>query len=194
MSSKGQETRNHILQESRKLFTAHGFQNSSVSEIMSATGVKKGNLYYHFPSKEALGIAVLEDAAEEFAGIIEHSLAGTDPLQRIMSSCRAILDLMQQDNFVGGCLFGNTALEMSGSSQQFRQILIDVFDGWSQRLVHELVEARTLELLNSRASDTTLSTAIIAVLEGGIMLSRVYEDKKALEECIASIAILLQTH
>ena len=63
---KGEKTREHILKSSRKLLVTQGFHNTAISEIISATGVKKGNLYYHFASKEDLGLAVLKDAKQEF--------------------------------------------------------------------------------------------------------------------------------
>lgn len=191
MHEKGRKTRNHILEESRRLFTSRGFQNTSVSEIIAATGVKKGNLYYYFPSKEELGLAVLTDAADEFYGILQESLTGKNPVLRILNSCDAIMHLMQQSNFVGGCLFGNTALEMSGSNPRYGNILQQVFSRWSERLEQELREAEGMGLLSSPVPAGALAVSIVAILEGGIMLSRVYEDKKALQDCIITIASLI---
>ena len=193
MQTKGQKTREHILKESRKLFTLHGFQNTSISEVIAATKVKKGNLYYHFPSKEELGLAVLIDAADEFSTILDASLVGDNPAQKIINSCQTIMELMQQTNFVGGCLFGNTALEMSGSTPGFRKILQELFSNWSKRLEQEILRAGKIKTLPVPSSPTVLATSIVALLEGGIMLSRVYQDSDALEECIITIKTLLGT-
>lgn len=191
MQNRGEQTRHHILKESRRLFTVQGFQNTSISQIIAATGVKKGNLYYHFPSKEELGIAVLADARDEFLTTLDQSLSGTDPRQKILNSCNRIMELMQQSNFVGGCLFGNTALEMTDSNSRFGKIIQDVFSRWIDRIERELQQAATAGFLKSPVSANALATSIVALLEGGIMLSRVYNDKNSLKDCIRTVRTLL---
>ena len=192
MHTKGQETHKHILTESRKLFTVQGFQNTSISNIIAATGVKKGNLYYYFPSKEELGLAVLLDARDEFFHILDNSLFGETPTQKIIHSCNSIMELMQQTNFVGGCLFGNTALEMTDSNSRFGKIIQEIFSHWTERIEHELQQAANMGILNSPLPIDSLATAIVAILEGGIMLSRVYQNKNGLEDCILTIRSFIE--
>ncbi len=191
---KGQETRRHILKESRRLFTLRGFQNTSIQQIIAATSVKKGNLYYHFRSKEELGLAVLRDARDEFFVILDGSMRGQGGVQRILNSCKGIMFLMQENDFVGGCLFGNTALEMSDSSSRFGEIIREVFTTWCNRIEQELCRAVELEQYHNLLALDVLATAVVATLEGGIMLSRVYRDKRRMESCIQAIqGILLLT-
>ncbi len=192
MHTKGQETRQRILVESRKLFTVQGFQNTSISQIIAATEVKKGNLYYYFPSKEELGIAVLIDARCQFSQILENSLTGKTPILRIINSCNSIMELMQQTNFVGGCLFGNTALEMTDSNSRFAKIIQEIFSYWTKRLEDELQQASDMGLLKSHVPPSSLATAIVAILEGGIMLSRVYKNRTELADCIVVIRSLIE--
>ena len=191
MQSKGQETQSHILKESRRLFTVQGFQNTSISQVIVATGVKKGNLYYHFPSKEALGLAVLIDARDEFFTILEDSLSGENPMLRILNSCNTILGMMQQSNFVGGCLFGNTALEMTDSNSSFGKVIQEVFLHWTELIEQELLQASKANIPVPPVSPAALATSVVAILEGGIMLSRVYTTRKSLEDCIVIIRTLL---
>jgi TetR/AcrR family transcriptional repressor of nem operon len=185
MSTKGQETRSRIIQTSRKIFTRQGFQNTSISEIIAATGVKKGNLYYHFTSKEELGIAVLTDARDEFFSILDESFTGKKPEDRIINSCNSIALLMQQTNFVGGCLFGNTALEMTDANSRFGIIVREVFSRWTDVIAKELRQITTTS--TNRLDPHILATSIVAILEGGIMLSRVYNEKSYLDNCITVI-------
>ncbi|HEB69894.1 MAG TPA: TetR/AcrR family transcriptional regulator [Desulfobulbus sp.] len=191
MQTRGRETRQHILKESRKLFTVQGFRNTSISEIIAATGVKKGNLYYHFPSKEELGLAVLVDVRDEFFTILDDALAGENPIVRILNSCNAVMAMMEQNSFVGGCLFGNTALEMTDSNSRFGRIIQEVFSQWKSRVERELRQAVESGLLTSPIPADALASAIIATLEGGIMLSRVYKNKDGIEDCILAIRVLL---
>ncbi len=187
LQTKGQETRNHILKESRRLFTLQGFNNTSISEIIAATGVKKGNLYYHFSSKEELGLAVLLDVRHEFLGVLERSMVGSSAVERILHSCNSIMALMEETDFVGGCLFGNTALEMIDLSSSFGQVVRDVFSHWINLIEQEIRRDIGDEGNGKNLSPETLAIAVVAILEGGIMLSRLYQNKKSLDACIRSI-------
>lgn len=188
---KGEKTREHILKASRIIFIKQGFLNTSVSEIISATGVKKGNLYYHFASKEDLGLAVLEDAKEEFFRFLNKSLSGPDPVAKVINSCRAVFNEQKKNNFVGGCLFGNTALEMTDSNPEFASVIQEVFDRWTKELETLLLEALESEHLNSRISPELMAKTVVATVEGAIMMSRVSKSEKDLHDFLAAIKTLL---
>ncbi len=190
--SKGEATREHILKISRQLFTLHGFQNTSVSTIIAATGVKKGNLYYHFPSKEELGLAVLSDARDEFFAFLDGTFQGKNPLTKIIHSCEALFEELGKNNFAGGCLFGNAALEMTDSNSKFAAIIQDVFARWTALIEEHLVKASDAHVAAGLIiPPPILATTIVATLEGGIMMSRVSKGRSGLEECIIALRAIL---
>ena len=55
--NKAQITRQRIIEQAAKLFNRQGFSGVSMSELMIATGLKKGGIYNHFASKDELAIA-----------------------------------------------------------------------------------------------------------------------------------------
>jgi len=190
-TSKGEKTRDHILKATRKILVVQGFHNTSISAVIEATGVKKGNLYYHFASKEELGLAVLEDAKDEFFSFLAKALAGRDPVEKIINSCKAIFTEQEKNNFVGGCLFGNTALEMADSNHTFSQVIQEVFGRWTDLLATHLDEALEKGLLPPATQPRLLAKTVVATLEGGIMMSRVNKDTEELNDFLAAIAGLL---
>jgi TetR/AcrR family transcriptional repressor of nem operon len=190
-TSKGEKTRDHILKASRKIFTAQGFHNTSVSEILSATGVKKGNLYYYFASKEDLGLAVLQDAKEEFFLFLDNSLAGDDPLTRIINSCQAIFNAQKKNNFVGGCLFGNTALEMTDNNPEFASVIQEVFDRWTERLEALLIAVQETGNEQTGIPPQLLAKTLVATVEGAIMMARVSKRASDLRDFLAAVRMLL---
>ncbi len=60
MQQRSEETRTHILQSSLALFSKNGYDATGVAEICHAAGVSKGAFYHHFPSKQAVFQALLE--------------------------------------------------------------------------------------------------------------------------------------
>ncbi|MEN8258676.1 MAG: TetR/AcrR family transcriptional regulator [Thermodesulfobacteriota bacterium] len=188
---KGEKTRDHILKTTRAILVANGFHNTSISDIIDATGVKKGNLYYHFASKEDIGLAVLEDAKEEFFKFLAHSFQGDSPCAKVVNSCQAIFAEQKKNIFVGGCLFGNAALEMSDSNPRFSEVLHGVFARWVDEIDGHLALAGEDCSLNSSLSPSLLAKTIVATIEGGIMMSRVSKDPADLDDCLAVIGAIL---
>jgi AcrR family transcriptional regulator len=70
MRKDGRETRQNIIEKSLQIFSVKGYYNTSISDIMAATGLTKGGLYSHFDSKEALWNAAYERAVEIWKGIV----------------------------------------------------------------------------------------------------------------------------
>lgn len=102
VTSRGEKTRAKVLSVARELINRKGFRSTSVNDIIEATGVKKGNLYFHFPGKEELGIAVLEQAHTEFMEFLSKSLKGERPRERLASLLDAVFEKHRKTKFVGG--------------------------------------------------------------------------------------------
>jgi len=189
--SKGEITRDYIIKTTRKILVAQGFHNTSINDIIHATGVKKGNLYYYFAGKEDLCFSVLQDAKEEFFSFLDQSFQGNDPIDKIIHSCEAILQEQQQQQFVGGCLFGNVALEMSDCNERFAVVIHEVFTTWTQKLAILLEEAGENTSPACLIPPEQLAKTLVAIIEGGIMMSRVSKSKADLEDCLGVLKIML---
>ena len=92
--SKGRATRARVLRAAMDLINTKGYSNTSVADIIEATGVKKGNLYFHFSSKDDLCLALVEEAKKEYLAYLKGSMKSEDPLGRSaiswMPSCYGI--------------------------------------------------------------------------------------------------------
>ena len=58
---RGQVTRAHLIDVATRLFAAHGYDGTSIEAVLAESGVSRGSLYHHFPGKDALFLAVLEE-------------------------------------------------------------------------------------------------------------------------------------
>ena len=91
---KGKTTRGRILEVATELFTAQGYEAASVEAVLKASGVSRGALYHHFPSKEALFAATLEDVEARVAERLAKAGQGAvTPLDALLAGCGAWLDL-----------------------------------------------------------------------------------------------------
>lgn len=61
IQERAQRTRRRVLVAAAGVFAQRGFARASMAEILDAAGVTKGALYFHFPGKEALAKAVVQE-------------------------------------------------------------------------------------------------------------------------------------
>jgi len=188
---KGETTRARVLESVRSLLTTRGYSNTTINDIIRATGVKKGNLYFHFPSKQDLGLAVLREAQKEFYRFLATSLHGGSPLEKLSNFFDAVLEKHRETAFVGGCIFGNTALEMSDRNARFSDLVKEVFRQWTAVITNLLFEARETGELKSKIAPDLLAKHIVTSIEGGIMLARVSKNEQDLQDCLNALRILI---
>jgi AcrR family transcriptional regulator len=88
------DTLQRILHEAARLFVALGYEGVSMREIGEAVGITKAALYYHFPDKESLFMAIVGASLEEISGVLDRAeQAGPDARTRIGAAVRGLLDL-----------------------------------------------------------------------------------------------------
>src|SRR5690606_3252465 len=80
--SKGERTREQVIEKAAALFNRVGYQATSISDVMHATGLQKGGIYRHFDSKEALGLAAFDYAVEEMRRRFDTALQGKTHAQK----------------------------------------------------------------------------------------------------------------
>ncbi len=178
VETKSQKTRRRIVGHATELVHRQGLKNTTIDDVVRAADVTKGSFYFHFASKEELGYAVIDNASAYFLNGLERigrapTLSGKERLEGMLALIRSAVE---EHDCAKGCILGNLALEMSDLHDGYRAKLAEVFEGWAE-LFREVLEQMLREGHLSRemnAADFALHT--VAVLEGGIMLSKVMRD------------------
>ncbi len=191
MKTKGKMTREKILEDARELFNSKGFNTTTINDLVAATGMQKGSLYFHFAGKDAIAREVLSEATAEFMAFLTKALGGENPGACIDKFFQCALEKHLGTGFVGGCLFGNTALEMSDSDPEFAGAIDTVFDEWIDRVEVVVAAAQKSDQIRTDISSEALARHIVATIEGGIMMSRLKKDERPMKECLETLRITL---
>ncbi len=192
MRNRGHITKEMVIDKTLSLFNIKGITDTSISDIQDATGLTKGSLYFYFQSKDELAIEVLKRAGQEFNEFLESTLKGKTPGRAVENFLKALLKKHRDTGFVGGCIFGNTALEMSDKHPDVVRVLKDIFNRWKKTLTMTLTEAQKTSEIRIDISSSELATIIIEMIEGGIMLSRLEKSERPLSLAIKAIRRLLE--
>lgn len=132
-----------IIHESLRQFSTKGFMSTSINDILEAVGASKGGLYNHFKSKEDLFLATLSEARNIWR---QRNLAGLHQLERPLDKIRKLLEnyrdhyLADSDNFPGGCIFVNLAVELSDQQPHLAREVNEGFErfkGMVKRLLDQ---------------------------------------------------------
>lgn len=97
-TTKGEATRGHIIDASAAVFARVGYDRARMAELVDATGLTKGAVYFHFDSKEALALAVLEAKHAQWLSDVEQRLKQLSPGRaRLTHLCAAMIELHRRD-------------------------------------------------------------------------------------------------
>jgi len=134
--SKAANTRLTILHKAFELIYSKSYQTTSIDDIIATTKVTKGAFYYHFKTKDEMGIAIIEEILkpvmmESFINPIENSVNPIDDLYNMISY------LLLEDPFLQvkyGCPVGNLTQEMTPWNNQFSLALSELTFQWKKTI------------------------------------------------------------
>ena len=91
---RGQATRAQLVEVATRLFAARGYDGTSIEAVLADAGVSRGSLYHHFPGKDALFWAVLEEiAARVGRQMADAERDAPDPVAALRAGCLAWIRL-----------------------------------------------------------------------------------------------------
>jgi TetR/AcrR family transcriptional repressor of nem operon len=183
-------TRDLIVDVATRLMALRGYHSTSLDDVLSESGVGKGNFYYYFRSKEELGHAILDRIVQRFVErTLEPCFADPDmkPLDRIRCFFNRVLEMQREKNCVGGCPMGNLASELSDVHEGFRRRLADIFTVWRERVTAALRQAQMEGNLKSDCNPASLAHFLVAGLEGAILMTKLTKDIQTMETCVGEL-------
>jgi TetR/AcrR family transcriptional repressor of nem operon len=188
------DTRAKILFAAYKEIHSQGFQAASLSNILARTGVTKGALYHHFPSKTELGYAVVD---EVIARHIHQSFI--QPLQDFDNPIDGFIELIRNSGNVFsitdinlGCPLTNLAQEMAPIDEGFRIRLSNIYEKWHQSIAEVMAEAKNSGKLIDEVEPYTLAVTVAATMEGALNVAKVAQNLDKLHHCGCGLIQYLQ--
>jgi AcrR family transcriptional regulator len=140
---RGQQTQTRILERAVHLASVRGLENMSLANLADAAGMSKSGLFAHFRSKEALQVAIVDEAERLFRAAVLDRAGATSGLARVQTLARAYVDYMSGDVFEGGCFFAAALHEFDSRPGIVRDRLLRHVDEWHSTVRESLEGART---------------------------------------------------
>lgn len=167
-------------------FQARGYQATSLHEVMRDAGVTGGALAHHFPSKRALGLAVIRErvAATLATTWIEPVAAARTARGGVLAVLRRIAAELDARGQVAGCPLGNLALEVSLADAEMRAAIGDLFERWEATLAGKFRADAGL----GEAEAASLASFVVAAYSGAMALAKVGQSSAPLRACARALS------
>jgi AcrR family transcriptional regulator len=191
-------TRQRILEAGFAEIHRHGFQAASVANILADTGLTKGALYHHFPSKKDLGLAVVDEMVG--LGLTQRFVR---PLLDAEHPAQAMIELIGMKQGVSeelirlGCPLNNLMQEMSPVDEAFRDRLNRILIQWQEAFEEALRRAQVAGEIRGEVNCHAAALFIVSAWEGCTGVAKNMQSVEAFRACMSQlqgyVASLLKT-
>jgi AcrR family transcriptional regulator len=154
-------TRAQILEAAAEIFAARGYRGASVKDVAERVGMTKGAVYFHFPSKESLAIAVVE----------EHYARWPVAMEEIRSQGFSPLETVEEMLNRAARAFRDEPVMQAGARLQNERAFIDAelplpYVDWTHLLQSLLQDAREAGQLRAGVEPEASARALVAAFFG----------------------------
>ncbi len=190
-SVRGDATKELILEAARESLREQGYSGTSIRAVAERAGVQLSLVHYHFGSKQAVLVAVLERENEKLLERQQALFAGPEPLSvKWRAACRFLEDDLESgyvrilwELWAAGLADEELAARWRNATAGWRRLMAEVFEEWSREV--------GLELPISAAAVATLVANLFQGLEVEI-LAGVSEDEAPHLEVLEAVAQLIE--
>ncbi len=188
--SKGEQTRERILDITQDAVLHKGFAGTSLDEIICEAGITKSGFFYHFKDKNDLGKALLLRYLEQEAQLFDDLLRradelSDDPLHSFLIFLKLFADVMaDMPNGHPGCIVASYVYQDHMFSQDVRDLTAFDMLRWRKRF------GERLQLIAQRYPPRidvdleAMADMLTAIADGGIILSKSLHDPSLLPKQI----------
>jgi TetR/AcrR family transcriptional repressor of nem operon len=181
------ETGARIVEAAMELFWLKGYNSTSIADILSRSQVNSGSLYYFFPGKQDVLLAVLEGYRDGIGPmLLEPAWFGVDdPIDRLFALLGSYRRAIVGTDCEYGCPIGSLALELHEPDPAVRALIAANFDAWIDAVANTLGDAAHRFPVGTDLR--AIAELALNVMEGGVMQARTYRDVAYFDRSVAQL-------
>ena len=181
LTAKGRATRERIVRAASELMLERGVARTTIEDIQAAAKVSTSQMYHYFGNKGDIVAAVIDLQRDQVLGREQLALFPLDSIAAVIRWRNAVVEVMRGRGCVGGCPIGSLANELSDTDPLARARLARAFEQWEELIRDGLAAMRARGELSAGLDVHRLATAILAGVQGGLLLSQLRRDTEPLE-------------
>jgi len=193
LTPKGRATRERIVAAAAELMSQRGVVRTTIEDIQQAAAVSTSQMYHYFADKGDLVAAVIDFQTDQVLAVQHQGLDRLECLEDLRRWRDVMVDVVRGLGCAGGCPIGSLASQLTETDPIARARLARSFAQWEIMIRDGLnVIAGRGELADDTDVDT-LALAMLAAIQGGLLLSQVRRDTAPLEAAVDTTIEHLRT-
>lgn len=190
MATKGESTKENILEIAQHLMLQKGFSGTSLDEIIAQSNITKGGFFYHFDSKNDLAKHLMlkyqRDDEIFFNSLFERAdELSEDPLQQMLLFLKLLAEAMENlPDVHPGCLVATFTSANQQLNDEVKKVTADCTLSWRELFALRLEKINQQYSMKTDITTSELADMLSTIIEGGIILSRTFSDQKILAQQI----------
>ncbi len=198
MTGRSNSSRERILENAESIVLEKGFHATSIKDILDRSAITKGGFFYHFDGKPGLAVALVErylvQDDEVFSGLSEQAEAlSEDPLHQLLIFLNLLAETFGRlPDTHPGCLVASFTYENQLLNEEVQQLMQQGLESWRQMMIGKLERAGAAYPMAGDVSTQTLADMFTAVIEGGILLARNFDENRLISEQVLAYRAFLR--
>lgn len=182
-------TRDKLLHSAFCEIHRKGFQAASIANILEDTGLTKGALYHHFPTKQALGLAVVDEVIRErLEGLMFKPLRESEhPVQMLLDIVANSHELRSGDFIKLGCPLNNLMQEMSPLDEDFKAHLNSLLTVWKDAVENALRRGQEQGVVRPEIDCKAVALFAVSAWEGCIGIAKNLQSVETYRLCMQQL-------
>ncbi|MGT2425077.1 TetR/AcrR family transcriptional regulator [Amnibacterium kyonggiense] len=194
LTAKGEATRARIVEAASELVFLHGVARTGVEDVQRKAGVSASQLYHYFGDKQTLMRAVIARQTTEVLAAQRPELDALESFEALDRWRDRLVTLQRARHCVGGCPIGSIAAEIADEDAEARADLVDGFEQWEAPLRTGLATMRERGILRADADTDRLALALLAAVQGGLVLTQTRRTTVPLETALDASLELVRSY
>ena len=190
--SKAEKTKQYIIEKTAPVFNKKGYAGTSLNDIIDHTGLTKGSIYGNFENKDEVALAAFEHNVNQVSKMFREEIhKQTTIREKLLVYPRLYENFLKFPFPEGGCPILNTAIEADDTHPLLKAKALTAFTNWKNaiiRLIEKGIERKEFKK-NINAEETAVT--IIALIEGGIMLTKLTGKTNYIKTITKSVSIII---
>jgi AcrR family transcriptional regulator len=182
---RSERTRQLIIDAAAPIFNKKGYAGTSMSDLTAATGLTKGSIYGNFKDKDDVAVHAFQHNIDLIFDFFSKEIKAAGPtLDKLLAYPRGFRKIYRMILSYGGCPILNTAVEADDTHAVLRKMAVDVLAKWKKSIVTLITDGIEEGVIDSATNAQKSAEILIAILEGGSVLSKVTGEESYMRNAI----------
>lgn len=197
--SRGEQTRDRVLDVAEASVLAKGFAATSIDEILFEACITKSGVFYHFRDKNDLALALIERFRDRDLDIFEQMFRRAeeltdDPLQVYLVGLKLLAETMADVQAERpGCLVATFVYQDQQFDHRVRTLLVEMTETWRGQFLARVEAIAVVYPPKVAIELQDLADMLMAIVDGGILIAKALGQPRLLESQVLTYRTFVRT-